>query len=184
VTFYRGASKQTVVLELSPRPLPEVPPTPRALAEAVEKALKVDYAAVSETLQGVSDTEAAHSPAAGEWSAREVLAHLILGERENQSYVANLVNADEPWSEGNPTLVPARISAVVAVCPSLAGLLKLLADSQAETVAMVAALPDALTLRKASFWRLGTGLLQSSYHAQEHSAQIRAAISAARQTVG
>ena len=51
---------------------------------------------------------------------------------------------------------------------------------EAETVAMLAALPPEFMAHKGSFWRLAFITLGSPEHFQTHLGQIRAAIEAAR----
>jgi len=182
VVFYRGGEKKEVAMTLSSRHLPEVPATAEALAEAVRK-MHADLAAeIGGSLEGVSEAEAASRPAPGEWSALEVVAHLIAAERENQTWITDLLNDDERWSDRfeNPTNVPARVSATVAAYPTLAAIVEAWKRSMAETAAMLAALPPEFVAHKGSFWRLGRDLLQAPEHVQEHSAQIRAAVQAVR----
>lgn len=48
-------------------------------------------------------------------------------------------------------------------------------------MAMVAALPAEVVARKRTYWLLGRDLLLAPYHLDDHLAQIKAAIKAARQ---
>jgi hypothetical protein len=182
VVFYRGGEKKEVTMTLSPRHLPEVPATAEALAEAVRRMHADLTAEVDKCLEGVSEAEAAYRPAAKEWNALETVAHLIAAERENQTWITDLLNDDERWSDRfeNPTNVPARIGATVAAYPTLSAIVDAWKRSMAETAAMLDVLPPEFVAHKGSFWRLGRDLLQAPEHVQEHSAQIRAAIQAAR----
>ena len=183
VAFYRGGEKKTVAMKLSPRPLPEVPPTPAALAETMRKLYADFQAELTACLAGITEAEAAHHPAHGEWSALETLGHLIAVERENQTWITDLLNDDERWSDRfeNPAAAPARVGATAAAYPTLAALVEELRRSQAEVVAMLAALPPEFVAHKGSYWRLGTNLLQQPLdHVREHCAQVGAAVQAAR----
>ncbi len=182
VVFYRGSEKKTVTMELSPRALPEVPATSAALADAVSKKYTEIDAEFVKCFQGVSEAEADHAPAPGEWSAKEAVAHLIATERENHAGIADLINDDERWSDNskNPTNVPARIRATVRAFSTVPALLEELKRNEAETVAILAALPSEFVAHKGTYWRLGYYLLQLPDHAREHLAQMRAAIEAAR----
>lgn len=180
IVFYRGSEKKTARLELSPRPLPEVPPTAQALAEAMRKIQARLDADLAGCFRGVSEEEASHKPATTEWSAKETVAHFIVTERETHAWIADMINSDERWSQENPTNVSARIGAAVAVFGTVAALLEELKHNEAETVAMLAALPPEFVAHKGSYWRLGHYLLQIDEHTQEHLKQIRAAIEAAR----
>lgn len=182
VAFYRGSEKKTVTMELSQRRLPEVPPTAEALAEAVRQMHVQLDAELDTCFEGVPEGEVAHRPAADEWSAKDTLAHLIAAEREAHAWIADLINDDERWSDRfeNPTSVPARICAIVTVFPTVPALLQELKRHQAETVAMLAALPVEFVARKRSYWPLGRDLLETPEHFRTHFNQIRAAIEAAR----
>jgi len=183
VVFYRHGEKKVVPMKLSPRPIPEVPPTPAALAEAMRQAYADFQTELAACLAGITEAEAAHHPAPGEWNALETIGHLIAVERENQTWITDLLNDDERWSDRfeNPTAVPARVGATAAAYPTLAALAEELQHSQAEVVAMLAALPPEFVAHKGSFWRLGQNLLQQPLdHVREHCAQVRAAVQAAR----
>jgi uncharacterized protein YndB with AHSA1/START domain len=186
VEFYRGSERGTTEMALSRRPIPETPATPAALAERVRQRHTELIAELEGCLAGVTDAEAAHHPAAGEWSALEVIAHLIAGEIENHIWIGDLLNDDERWSDRfeNPTIVAARVQAIAGVTPALAEMIAAFKRRLAETAAMVAALPPAFVAHKGTCWRLGHSLLtplESPGHFQEHAAQIRAAVAAARQ---
>ena len=180
VTFYRGAEKKTTTVELSSRPLPETPPTAEAFAETARKMYADMDAELAGCLEGVSEAEASHQPAPGEWSAKETLAHLIIGERETHAWITDLIVGDERWSDANPTNVPVRIAAATAVFSTLPSLVEELKRHEAETAAMLAALPPEFIAHKGSYWRLAHNLLQAPDHFGIHIGQIRAAIQAAR----
>jgi uncharacterized protein YndB with AHSA1/START domain len=180
MVFYRGAEKKAVTVELSRRPLPETPPTAEAFAEATRKMYAGMDAELARCLEGVSEAEASHQPAPGEWSAKETLAHLVINERELHVWMTDLIVSDERWSDANPTNVPARLAAATAVFPTLPALVEELKRHEAETVAMLAALPPEFMAHKGSYWRLAHIILQAPDHSQTHIGQIRAAIAAAR----
>jgi len=183
VVFYRGNQKRAATMKLLPRPLPQIPATPGALAEAIGRVYAEMDAELTACFEGVSEEDAAFCPAPGEWSAKETLAHLIIAERETHAWISDLINDDERWSDtfGNPTNVPVRVAASVAAYPSVADLLGELRRNAAETVTMLAALPAEFVAHKASYWRLGYMLFQTPEHVRTHANQIRMAIAAARQ---
>jgi uncharacterized protein YndB with AHSA1/START domain len=181
VEFYRGSEKMAADMALSQRPMPEVPPTPQALAEAVQALNARAMTELAACFEGVTTAQASHRPAPGEWSALDVLAHFVAAERETQAWITDLLNDDERWSDRaeNPTNVPARIDAITQVYPTAQAMLDLLRRSQAETVAMLADLPPAFVAHKGSYWRLGRDLLtELDEHVHEHAEQIKAAIAA------
>ena len=181
VTFYRGPEKLTATMELSRRPLPEIPPTAAELAEAVRQTYAKVDAALAECFAGATDAEASAKPAPAEWSAKETLAHLLTGEHDQQHWIAALVmRQDVPEFLDN---LDARYSAVASVY-TLPAMLAALKQAEAETAALVAALPPEFVERKASYWRLAYNTLQPLYHLDGHIDQMRAALEAAREKVG
>jgi uncharacterized protein YndB with AHSA1/START domain len=185
VEFHRGAERHAVEMQLSARSVPEVPPTPAALAEVVRKEYAASFSALERCLDGVGEAEATHRPAPGEWNTLEVLAHLITHEREQQAWIADLLCDDERWSDRfeNTEVVPARIAAIVSTHSTLAQMVDALKCSQSETVHMLAALPAEFVAHRGTYWRLGRSMLervQPPNHVQEHTEQIQAAIASAR----
>lgn len=180
VVFYRGAEKRAVAMKLSPRPMPEVPAAAAALAEAVRKQYSEVDLELARCFERVSEDEAARRPAPGEWSAKEIIAHLIIGERDTHAWIAELIGGQERWSDSFIGNDLSRHSATAAVYAILPALLEELKRNEAETVAMLTALPPEFVARKGSYWRLGYSLLSLADHTREHFGQIRAAIEAAR----
>jgi uncharacterized protein YndB with AHSA1/START domain len=181
VKYYRGGELRMTDMELSRRPLPEIPATAAELADRVRQAYETADADLENTVKGISEAEAEHRPGPNEWNAKEVLAHLIIGERDTHAYVAEVVTGDErvyPSYTGNSNL---RTKATAAAYPTLAALLEELKRNEAETVAMLAGLPDEFVAAKRSYWRLAFGQLQGGNHTQDHLQQIEAAVAAARQ---
>jgi len=185
VQFYRGSERHTVEMALSQRPVPEVPASPSALADAVRQRQAELVAELEGCLVSVTDAEAMHHPAPGEWNALEVIAHLIAGEIENHIWIGDLLNDDERWSDRfeNPTNVAARVQAMAAAMPSVADMVTAFKRSLEETAAMLAVVPPALVAHRGTYWRLGRIMLeqlQENTHVREHAAQIRAAVASAR----
>lgn len=178
LVLYRGGEKKTATMVLSRRPMPEVPPTLDALAGAVRSLSAEVIAGLEVCFEGVSEAEASHRPAPGEWNAKETVAHLIAGERDTHVWITGLATGEEPEVELDN--LSARNTAIVAAYPTIREILEELRRNSAETVALVAALPPEFESRKGSYWRLGFNLLQPAHHAKEHFKQIREAIEAAR----
>jgi len=179
VTFYRGSEKRSTTITLSPRVLPEIHTRADGLVEALRKLYTEIDSELAKCFEGVSEEQASHSPAAGEWSAKEVLAHLIHGERDNHSWINDMVSYQERVSDGYADNYSGRIKATAGVYKTYQELLKELSRNEAETVAMLAALPEDFLARKGSFWRLSYVLISSPQHAQGHYQQIRSAIASA-----
>ena len=190
VVFYRGGQKHTAALELSAFQMPEVPPTAEALVEASQAIYREFNAAVSEMIAGVTEAEAGRQPAPGEWSVKELLAHLVACERDLQSWAAELLNGGNNAGEAQDSLeyrpnVTVRLAALVARYPTLPALLEELERSQAETLALLAALPDEFVRRKHLYRRLAFWMIDMPPgHIKEHRDQFTQAIAAARPGAG
>lgn len=180
VGIYRGAEKKRIAMELSRRPLPEIPATPRAFAEALKQHYLQGDTLLADVLKDVSDLEAAFKPTPDEWCAKEVLAHLIHGERDTHSYINDIVSSQERVADGYGDNFQARIAATVEVYRSVDNLVGELKRCEEETVFMIGHLPDNFVKNKASYWRLAFSLLQFPEHTKEHAEQIKVAIAAGR----
>ena len=95
VGYYRGPERRSVSMELSRRPLPTILWDSLELLRAVAGHYAVTYQALRDFFADVSEAEASHRPAAAEWSAKEVLAHLIHSERGFQDNVGEIVTGAE-----------------------------------------------------------------------------------------
>lgn len=182
VEFYRGPDKQTVQMKLSGRPEPEITWNVQALADRA----KTVYAEMDKMLENdlaeVSEVEASAKPVASEWSVNEILCHLISSERYNMLFVTELFAGSESWTDNNfPGNLQHPIDATLEVYPTKNALIEELKRCEAETIALIRHLPEEFTQRKGSFWRLADAVQNFPLHVQSHSAQIQAAIAAARQ---
>jgi uncharacterized protein YndB with AHSA1/START domain len=182
VVFYRGPEKKTSQMQLSGRPLPEIPATPAEMARRAWKIVKADLSKLEQALGSITETEASYKPAPVEWSVKEILAHLIHSEREFQSSVTDIYSGYERVADDFSGNIYARVAATVAAYPTLAELLQELKHSSAETNALIAAAPAEFVARKGSYTRLGYYCLDTTgSHILTHLEQIEAAVQAARE---
>ncbi|HEY46400.1 MAG: hypothetical protein AMJ88_14295 [Anaerolineae bacterium SM23_ 63] len=181
VVFYRGPEKHEVEMALSSQPFAEVPLDPVALAERIRAIDAEVMAELRALFDGVSEAEADYNPAPEAWSAKETLAHLIVGEMGGQVGITSLINDNEPEYGENFANVRARLQALVAVTPTIPELLDRLEKGKEETASLIER-ASALRARKGVLWGLGQGYLQlPGVHERTHMDQIRAAIEAARE---
>jgi uncharacterized protein YndB with AHSA1/START domain len=180
VVFYRGQEKHKVMMQLSRRPLPEIPATAGELAEALRKIYAELDVELARCFEGVTEEEASFKPTPNEWSAKDVVAHLLAGERDGHSFITESIDGIARWYDGFGSNVEARHTAIMTAYPTVQAMLEEYRRNQAETVALLAALPPEFVARKGSYWSLAFGLLQPPFHNHDHFAQIRAAIEAAR----
>lgn len=180
VEFYRGAEKMTLTVSLSGRDQKAAPSTPSALAEA----LRAQYAALDAELDAIThdmpEDAMEHAPADGDWSANEVLAHLIFTERWLQMYIWLCASGDDNlvWIDNNP----AQRAGILQRYPTGAELVDALKGAQAETVAAVLALPASFVAMKPAFARMSEVLVTMDDHTKEHFEQMRAALAHWRET--
>ncbi len=179
VQYYRAGEKQRAKVVLSRRALPEIPATAEALAEATRQINASGLEGLKQRLAGAGEPETAYKPTLEDWSAQEVLAHLIATERDTHAWIAGLIEGQEADFIYH-VHQKARVQATLTAIPTLDGLLSELECLLAETAAMVAGLPPEFVQRKRSYWRLGYNLLQTPAHFLEHGEQISSALDLAR----
>jgi uncharacterized protein YndB with AHSA1/START domain/uncharacterized damage-inducible protein DinB len=179
--FYRGPEKRTVVMELSPRPIPSIPWDAKELGKTAKAKYAEGLSALEKALEGVSEAEADQEPAENEWSAKETLAHLIHNERhwlENlDDVIGGYPRVADDWT-GNSTI---HVKATVAAFKTIRGLLDELIRLADEMVAYTSTLPAEVISRKADYFLTVNMLLEGSLpHILSHLDQIENAIAVAR----
>jgi len=179
VVFYRGSEKKTVIMELSKRPVPEIPWQPAELARQVRAKYDESLAALEQCFQGVTEAEADHEPAAGEWSAKQTLAHLIQTERNWIANLDDVVGGYERLADDWGGNLPAHINATLMAYKNVRGLLAELKRLANEAVAFLAALPPEFVARKCSYYQAAWQMLEAQSHTFSHVEQIKSAIAAA-----
>jgi uncharacterized protein YndB with AHSA1/START domain len=178
VEILRGGQPVTLPMTLSGRWMPDVPPTAPELADAVRQMYAELKAEMDALLDGVTEHEASQQPAQGEWSVKEILAHLALAERDSEYYLGTLLSGDETIAEMHN--LPARINAFLAVYPTMDDARAELSRAQAQMVALIHEMPEEFVAGTATYVRFGQGMLQGAFHPRLHYDQIRAALEAVR----
>jgi len=180
VSFYRGGEKQSVIMTLSGRPIPGIPPTAQGLADAVAVLYKDIETMLDEFLAGVSEEEASFKPSPSEWSIKGNLAHFIQGERFFQQYIAELVSGYERFADDYGGNVDGLIEAIIAAYPTTQEMVHEYKRNMADTLYFLANLPEEFVAKKGLYWQLAYGLLQDPFHFNSHLAQMQAALKATR----
>ena len=180
VTLYRGAKKMTLKMELSRRPIPEVPRDPAELARLVAAQYATVRGELAEVFAGVSEEQAGFRAEPDSWTAKDTLAHLIESEARNLDAIQDLLQDTErefPDEGGNVRL---RLEAMQQSAPTVAALLQELENRQRETVYLLQH-ADKLKARKGAMWRQARNWLEGPLaHERGHMEQMKAAIHAAR----
>lgn len=180
VIFYRGPEKRTVMMELSRRPMPDVSFKPAELASDARALYEAALAEVEKCFEDVSEEDAMARPDPKEWSALEIVAHLIHGERYNQIFLTDLIDGYERVADGFGNNVDEQVQATIKAYPSIALMLEGLRRAVEETLAYVSLLSDEFAANKGSYYRFGFGLLQPNFHINAHVRQIKDTLTAVR----
>ena len=180
VEFYRGAEKKKVSMELTKRPMADVPFNSVELAKKARALMEPALAEIEKCFEGYSDEQAMKRPEPNEWSALEVVAHLIQGERFNVIYLASLVDGYEAVSDGFGSNISESMTAMVKANPSIKLMMEALRRSVDEVLLFVEMLPTDFVANKGSYYRFGSGLLQPEFHLNAHTDQLRKALEAAK----
>lgn len=178
IVFYRGAERMTAQMKLSGRPRPQVPDNAADLAQAARETYARIDGELAELFDGVSEEAAGRSPKAGEWSAKQVVGHLITSEMAVQAWIATLISGDEVSNWASNTW--AWVDAILAINPTVPSLLAELSRCEQQTVALLGNLPADFISRKSSYLRAASiPLTVMPNHARTHCGQIRQALEAA-----
>jgi uncharacterized protein YndB with AHSA1/START domain len=173
VVFYRGPEKKTVAMELSKRPMPDVPFDAAELARQARAIYERALADLEHSFEGFSDEQAMRRPEPNEWSALEIVAHLILNERFNSVFLAGLMDGNDALYDSGGNNITEQGTAMVRANPSIRQMLDLLQRTVEEVLAYTALIPESFVANKASYWRYGFGLLQPNVHITAHVQQIK-----------
>ncbi|MFN2285318.1 MAG: SRPBCC domain-containing protein [Anaerolineae bacterium] len=179
IVFYHGSERKTATLELSARPLPEVPPTAQAMVDTLCDIYTQQTATLTEFLADVPESRLTWTPDAIKWSVKHVIAHLLTTERAVHAWLARLQFGMDTinWGSHDETWV----RAIADSYPTTAALLEALQQAQTETLNIVATLPEAFVAHKGTYTRVGTILTQGlPYHTGIHFDQIRRALAEAQ----
>ncbi len=177
IVFYRGPQKHAVTLDLSPRPVLEIPGDQTELAQWVAQMFEEGDQAMEGALEGVTEAEASFKPSLTSWNVKEVLAHLIHTERDWQFAIQRwLINEEANYVPN----VESRIRSTVAIYPTVPDLFLELKRAEAETVEVLRNLPKDFTAQKDSFWAMAYNQVQFKGHSMEHVDQVKADVAEAR----
>ena len=177
VIYYRQGEEHTVPMTLSHRPIPEMPESAAALAEATAKVYAEVAAERAALFVGVSEAQAAARPATKEWSAKETLVHLLYTERWLHLAISCAVSGQRAGGFVNQL----ELIAAMADTYPLEALLAELDRSEQVTVASLKALPADFVADRRQFLGLANSLGQGfALHTRAHFDQIKAALEAAK----
>ncbi len=184
VVFYRGADKQEVEMELMGRPIPDLDLDPVAFAQSYREVTAEVIKDLKEALEGVTEAEAEISTE-DDWSIKENLAHLVLGEEYNIKLLTELLQDGESQYAGGGENRRETLRAIVRTTPTTEMLVQRLERAQKETCSMLEESESVLGARKGVMWRLGSYWLHyPGGHEREHIEQMMKELEMARAAAG
>jgi hypothetical protein len=168
-----------VTVELSRRPLVELPASAQALAEAARATYATLDRDVDAVFAGVSEAAADYRPAPDAWNAKQVLAHLIAVERDVHVWITKLIEEGDLIDQFHANDWT-RLSALVTTYSTILELVVELKRSEATTVTMIATLPPEVARRKYLLNHLAQWIASSPDHVRDHLVEIDRLVAAAR----
>jgi uncharacterized protein YndB with AHSA1/START domain len=178
IEFYRGAESHTAITHLSKRPTPDLPATQAALLEKLSSTYAELNAELDAIVAGVTEEEAGYHPG-DEWSAKEILAHLIASEYDTQTWIYTTVGDKDAITEifGNE---PGRIHAIAGAFGTVPALVEQLKRCGDVTQAQAADIPAETQARKHQYNVIVGWLTSFQDHRRGHYAEMADRIKAAR----
>jgi len=171
VEYYHGEELRQTRLTLSAFPVPEVPPTAQDIADKLDDFFRKVNKKIEQLFAGKNEAQAEYRPAAGEWNAKEVLAHMIAAEGDAIHWLGSYLAGREVYPYISAT--PARLKSLLVLYPTTGALLNKLQETQKELVALISETPAEVVNRKASLVRMSFAYsLDISMHYKEHLSQL------------
>jgi uncharacterized protein YndB with AHSA1/START domain len=181
VRFYRGGKDQTVMMELTKRPHPDVPWEPQILAKMVQEKYAQAITMLENAFSGSTEAETEHAPAAGEWSAKQTLAHLIHTERNWLSNIDDTVGGFERIADDWGGNISAHIDATGYIIGDIRGMMEAYKLLTAEVVSFLSFLPADFVSRKCDYLNVANTMLNGMLpHTVSHIEQIKNALAHAK----
>lgn len=184
VTYMRDGERHTAAMELKPQQIVEVPRDPNELADRLAALYAQAREALNDVLDGVTEEQANAIVAPEEWTIRQIVAHLIAAERDEQTSISLVMDgSNDVFNYNNNSLV--RIEPLIRSYPTLPELVAAVARTQDETVEAVRRLPPEFVERRGAYDQLGRVLLfDAESHLGEHIEQIEKAKAALLERAG
>jgi len=180
VGYMRDGVADAVEMTLSGRDIGEVEMTAAGLAVKVGAMCQRFSDVLGGTLEGITDEEANRRPAEGEWSVKEILAHLIIDEGGLHSRVVEMFEGVEAYFDGGFGNSHWRTKVIADSYPDVGSMVDSYRQLMAQTVGLISSIPPEFEKRRSNFWRISFPYNEGDSHFDEHIDQIRAAIAAAR----
>lgn len=183
VTFYHGAELKETRLTLSQYPVPEVSANTQDIAEKLERFYQKVNASIRQLVEDKLEAQMEYRPAAGEWNAKEIIAHLIAYEADVINWLSTYIVGQEVYAYTART--PATIKTLTTVYPTMDALLNRFRQTQQELVTLLGEVPVDMVSRKTSMVRLSLSFsISLSLHYKSHLNQLKETLEAAADVRG
>ena len=178
VTFLRKDERHKATIELGKRSSPQVPDDPLVLVEQARQAHEQAISALRTAAIMITDEQAGIAPAEGEWSVKQVLAHLSASERGFQRWALDVLLGNETY--GIMGQLPEQFAAVFATAPTLGALLDRFEHDLVESRTIVASLTPEHRSNKWRYRQIAQQLVSFGFHTQDHIEQIQKTVRGVR----
>jgi uncharacterized protein YndB with AHSA1/START domain len=175
VEFVRAGETHRVTMDLAGRQYNPLPASGGELAARVEQAHQQFLPELDRALDGIDEKAAWRPPGEGEWSIREILAHLIEGEIDGHSFLIAQTEGVEPFYDGTFGNSNLRVRTCASSYPDTWSMVESIRRALAQTVSILTGLPEEVVARRAVFWRIAFGFQDLEAHLTEHLEQIKVA---------
>jgi hypothetical protein len=165
------------LVEFGKRPVPEISQDPAVVVEQARQIHEQALADLRATVAALSEAQANRSPAAGEWSVKQALAHLCVCEPAYRAWATLALLGDNPnyWVEAR---LPEQFATVLYTNPTVGDLIARLERELAESRAYVAAIAPERLAYKGRYRLVAYYLIDFAHHINMHLAQIQKTIQA------
>lgn len=170
VVYARAGRMHATAMTLGKREPAHYPPDRESLYALVRERIEQVEADLDALFDGVPEEQLQARPAEGEWSANDVLAHLIWSERWAQQalWLMHTAGVEILWGENNPF----EIDGIREQYPTSAELLPTLKRTLREELRMIASVDDRTAGIKPLFALMSGWFTFIDAHIREHFRQI------------
>ena len=174
VHLLRAGKPHTLRVLLGHADTLQLPETPAELARRVRELHANLMQQITEILTGVSDQVAVAHSGQVRWSIKEILAHLIVAERQlHQDIALAVVGAGSVELESDPLALQVRLEAILTTHPQIQDLLDELRRDFRESEVLLEGLRLEDLPHPGRFRRIARTVLEYHYHALDHVEQLQ-----------
>lgn len=179
-TVYRGNSTLSTDVTYGFFKVSIIPFDPHALAAQFRSTMQETYNNLKEIFHGASAKQCNTRPEPEFWTANEVIAHLIHGQRGLEQYIHDLLSDQTSFPTGYADNAYAMVLATTKVYPTTEALFDALHASIEEVAVLVENIPESFLIHKGTWWNIGNSLMGVSKHIEGHFDQIKKALVSGR----